>query len=917
MEEAMISVKTLPFLPFFFLLGLHNTFSYTDPNDVQVLLSLKEEWKNTPPTWKTSVDPCGDLWEGVTCNGYRVTELKLPSIGLEGHLSGAIGDLTELTTLDLSFNKKLTGPLSPRLGDLRNLRSLILAACGFSGNIPEHLGNLTQLMSLALNSNKLIGPIPPTLGKLSKLVLLDLMENKLNGPLPVSTSDSHGLDLLHQAQHFHLSKNKLSGSIPPKLFSADMKLIHIVFDQNQFSGSIPQTLGLVNTLEVLRLDRNSLTGMVPSNLTKLRQIMHLNLAHNNLAGQLPNLTQMTSLCVVDLSNNSFDTSAAPDWFSSLPSLTTLIVEFGQLKGSVPETIFSLPQIQQIKLKYNLFDGTLSMGGNINEHLELVDLENNRITELAISGYNKTLMLGGNPACDVVHVLEENSCQISQLSPKPNFPSHVNCETRLCSTGEKNNPQSCECQCPYVGSLQFRGPSIRELSNDTLFLLLKDNLSEKLHLPIGSIVIQKAEFDSDDYLQIQLELYPPFGKFFSYTEILRIASALSHQTFLLPAEFGSFYFIPSQSPVLASDERNISGNRWLIGIAIGCALLVLSLIGLGIYAIKQKKRVSKAISLSRPFSSWSSTEQASGDAPQLKGAIYFSYDELRKMTNNFSNRNEIGVGGYGKVYRGMTGYGQMFAIKRAKQGSKQGAFEFKTEIELLSRVHHKNLVALVGFCCEQGEQMLVYEFMPNGSLQDILGTSYIHLDWKRRLMIALDSARGIAYLHEFANPPAIHRDIKSSNILLDEYLNAKVADFGLSKPVFDDGKAQLSTGVKGTWGYLDPEYYTTQQLTEKSDVYSFGVVMLELITAKPAIEKGICLVGEVIRLTNKSDKAYYGLMNIIDATIRKEIPNVREFGRFLELAIKCVEESTINRPTMSQVVKEIESMLPNICLGGPP
>ena len=216
-----------------------------------------------------------------------------------------------------------------------------------------------------------------------------------------------------------------------------------------------------------------------------------------------------------------------------------------------------------------------MGGNINEHLELVDLENNRITELVKSGYNKTLMceglsqhfptldfmisfifisllswfcrLGGNPACNVVHILEENACQNSQLAPKPNFPSHVNCETRPCSTGEKNNPQSCECQCPYVGSLHFRGPSIRELSNDTLFLLLKDKLSEKLHLPIGSIVIQNAEFDSDDYLQIQLELYPPFGKVFNYSEILRIASALSHQTFLLPAEFGSFYFIPPQYP----------------------------------------------------------------------------------------------------------------------------------------------------------------------------------------------------------------------------------------------------------------------------------------------------------------------------------------------------------------------------------
>ncbi|KAM7261949.1 hypothetical protein ACFE04_021026 [Oxalis oulophora] len=152
-------------------------------------------------------------------------------------------------------------------------------------------------------------------------------------------------------------------------------------------------------------------------------------------------------------------------------------------------------------------------------------------------------------------------------------------------------------------------------------------------------------------------------------------------------------------------------------------------------------------------------------------------------------------------------GQVVAIKRAQQGSVQGGFEFKTEIELLSRVHHKNLVGLIGFCFEQGEQMLVYEFMANGTLRESLS------------------------------------DIKSANILLDEHLTAKVADFGLSKLVSDSSKGHISTQVKGTLGYLDPEYYMTEQLSEKSDVYSFGVVMLELVTAKQPIEKGKYIVRE--------------------------------------------------------------------------
>ncbi|KAI7748743.1 hypothetical protein M8C21_020211, partial [Ambrosia artemisiifolia] len=197
-------------------------------------------------------------------------------------------------------------------------------------------------------------------------------------------------------------------------------------------------------------------------------------------------------------------------------------------------------------------------------------------------------------------------------------------------------------------------------------------------------------------------------------------------------------------------------------------------------------------------SWAPSTKDNGGAPQLKGARWFSYDELKKSTNNFSETNLIGSGGYGNVYKGVIPSGPIVAIKKAEKGSMQGGFEFKTEIELLSRVHHKNLVGLVGFCFEKKEQMLVYEFMSKGTLRESLsGKSEIHLDWKRRLRVALGCARGLAYLHELADPPIIHRDIKSTNILLDENLTAKVADFGLSKLISDSEKGHVSTQVKGT------------------------------------------------------------------------------------------------------------------------
>ncbi|TKY58490.1 leucine-rich repeat receptor protein kinase [Spatholobus suberectus] len=831
-------------------------------------------------------------------------------MGLKGKLSGDIGGLTELRSLDLSFNRGLTGPLSPQLGDLSKLNILILAGCGFSGNIPDALGNLSELSFLALNSNNFTGKIPPSLGKLSKLYWLDLADNQLTGPIPVSTSTTPGLDLLLKAKHFHFNKNQLSGSIPHKLFSSEMILIHILFDGNNLSGTIPSTIVLVQTVEVLRLDRNFLTGEVPSNLNNLTNINELNLAHNNFTGPLPDLTGMDTLNYVDLSNNSFDPSEAPTWFRTLQSLTTLVMEFGSLQGPLPSKLFDIPQIQQVKLRNNALNNTLDMGDNICPQLQLVDLQDNEISSVTLSSeYKNTLILIGNPVCNTA-LSNTNYCQLQQQPKQPYSTSLANCGGKSCPPDQKLSPQSCECAYPYQGMLYFRGPSFRELSTVNTFHSLEMSLWVKLGLTPGSVSLQNPFFNSDDYLQVQLALFPPIGQYFNRSEVQRIGFELSNQTYKPPKEFGPYYFIAFPYPFPDSHKGASLSKGVVVGIAIGCTFLVLSLIGLAIYAILQKKRAERAIGLSRPFASWAPSGKDSGGAPQLKGARWFSYDELKKCTNNFSESNEIGFGGYGKVYKGVLPDGKLVAIKRAQQGSMQGGLEFKTEIELLSRVHHKNLVGLVGFCFEQGEQMLVYEFMPNGTLRESLsGRSDIQLDWKRRLRIALGSARGLAYLHELANPPIIHRDVKSTNILLDENLTAKVADFGLSKLVSDSEKGHVSTQVKGTLGYLDPEYYMTQQLTEKSDVYSFGVVMLELITSRQPIEKGKYIVREMRTLMNKKDEEHYGLRELMDPVVRST-PNLIGFGRFLELAMQCVEESAADRPTMSEVVKALETILQN-------
>ncbi|XP_021829005.1 probable leucine-rich repeat receptor-like protein kinase At5g49770 [Prunus avium] len=830
----MATMRLLLFLAFCSA-GIHVIFSETDPNDAVIFISLKEAWKNLPPSWNDkSNDPCRMKWEGVTCNNSRVTELRLSAMNLEGQIEGDIGILSELRSLDLSFNKGLRGSLSSQLGDLSKLNFLILAGCSFSGNIPDELGNLGELTFLALNTNNFTGKIPPSLGKLSKLFWLDLAGNQLTGTLPISTNVTSGLDKLLKAEHFHFNKNQLSGTIPPEHFSSEMKLIHILFDENQFIGEIPSTIAHVQTLEVL------------------------------------------------------------------------VLEFGALEGTVPEKMFSITSLQQVKLKNNAFNETLNLGDSISPQLQLVDLRNNQIPKITPGyEYKHTLILVGNPVC-ADGTSSKSFCQPPQQDTET-YTTGSKCAHITCPDNQKHSPQSCLCAYPFEVTLYFRATPFRDLSNVTRFNLLEMSLRDQLGLTPGSVSLEKRFFDSNDHLQIQLALFPPTGIYFNRSEIIRIGFDLS--IFEPPEGFRPYYFIPAPYTFPGGNKSSMNTGV-IIGISVSCVVLVLGLVVVGIYAIRQKKRAERAIGLSRPFASWAPSGKDSGGAPQLKGARWFSYDELKKCTNNFSDSNEIGSGGYGKVYRGMFSDGQVVAIKRAQQGSMQGGLEFKTEIELLSRVHHKNVVGLLGFCFEQGEQMLVYEFMPNGTLRESLsGRSGIHLDWKRRLRITLGSARGLAYLHELANPPIIHRDVKSTNILLDEHLTAKVADFGLSKLVADSGKGYVSSQVKGTLGYLDPEYYTTQQLTEKSDVYSFGVVMLELITARQPIEKGKYIVREVRLMMDKNDEEHYGLRELMDRSIRNP-GTLIGFGRFLELALQCVEESAADRPTMSELVKAIETILQN-------
>ncbi|XP_065851866.1 probable receptor-like protein kinase At2g42960 [Euphorbia lathyris] len=353
-----------------------------------------------------------------------------------------------------------------------------------------------------------------------------------------------------------------------------------------------------------------------------------------------------------------------------------------------------------------------------------------------------------------------------------------------------------------------------------------------------------------------------------------------------------------------------------------------LVHLGMSKSSDPDNISQSSSVyhhERGFSSHSGEEGSSGTVSKFAGLVtaspliglpeishlgwghWFTLRDLEFSTNRFAAENILGEGGYGVVYKGRLINGTEVAVKKLLNNLGQAEKEFRVEVEAIGHVRHKNLVRLLGFCIEGVHRMLVYEYVNNGNLEQWLHGAMRHhgiLTWEARMKVLLGTAKALAYLHEAIEPKVIHRDIKSSNILIDDEFNAKVSDFGLAK-LLDSGESHITTRVMGTFGYVAPEYANTGLLNEKSDIYSFGVLLLEAVTgrdpvdyARPADEINLVEWLKVMVGTRKAEE-------VVDPNLEVK-PTTRALKRALLVSLRCVDPDSEKRPKMSHVVRMLEA-----------
>ncbi|CAM6088875.1 unnamed protein product [Calypogeia fissa] len=872
------------------------------------------------------LDLHGNYLTGPIPSGFQslinLEYLNLNSNFLVGGIPEDFANQTAVWYLDVSGNNALGGRIPPGIGSLSNLRWLDMDTCGLVGELPPELGNLTQLQTLYLQVNYLEGPIPASFGALDSLETLDLSYNQLT-TLPGELGNLRSIQLIR------LLMNAISGPIPPELGQLNKTLVNLDLANNHLSGTIPEEIGSLSLLILLHLSDNNLTGTVPAGIAEMTFLEDVFLYDNFLTGELPpNLGRNQPLRKLDTFNNSF-TGFIPGDLCNQGQLERLILSSNWFSGEIPDTLGSCPSLFRLRLDNNELNGTIPLSLGNSTSLNYTDLSYNQLTgsipaELGSCTSLGYLSLTGNQLTGNLPVQLGNLVSLTHFEAAYNNLTG-NIPVELCST-----------------RISFLDLSFNELSGQVPFdistcqdltqLILNDNhlsgiipptfanmpsLGELYlaHNDLGGPIPPELAASHLEKLDVSFNnLTGPVTRmgFFGSLNVSDYqgnpdlcAAVPELQTTLKPCIFQDDWPQVAQS----SNDKG-TGLILIFCILAGILLPLLSFVTLcSCYFFCRSERFRKFRAQQYGVgNSWTMTMFQA--VPDLT---------LEDILRALDEDNVVGSGGSGKVYRGEIPAGKMFRgrtrtedqsfvvkkLNRCNTGEGTVLDDdhgFRAEVETLGNIRHSNIVKLLACCADDDTKLLVYEYMPNGSLADQLhGPKGGMLDWETRLQIALGAAQGLSYLHHDCVPPILHRDVKSTNILLDEDFNARLADFGLAKLLQDNRQLHTMSDVVGSHGYIAPELAYSMKANKKSDVYSYGVVLLELATGRRAVEGDNH--GDLVTWTQWRIREKQGLLNSLDKRLG-HIPDEtqEEMMMVLRIGLFCTNASPAHRPCMRDVVR---------------
>lgn len=797
--------------------------------------------------------------------------------------------MTGLVELSLGDNPFEITPFPKEITSLRGLNLLYLSNCSISGSIPPEIGNLAELTDLELADNNLSGSIPPEISKLDKLRQLELYDNSLTGTLPA------GFGNLISLRRFDASHNKLEGDLSVLRFLT--QLVWLQLFENQFSGEIPAEFGEFKNLVNLSLYTNNLTGELPAKLGSWADFDFIDVSTNSLTGPIPpDMCKKGTMSKLLVLENKLS-GEIPANYANCTTLTRFRVNQNSLTGSVPAGIWGLPNLNIIDIADNQLEGSISPDISKAKKLGTINARNNKLSgslPAEISGASSLggVDLSGNHLTgEIPESIGElkllNSLHLEGNQLSGDIPASIGECLHLSDLSLAQNKLSGQIPTS-LGSL----PTLNSLnlSYNGLSGLIPNTLSS-LKLSLLDLSYNELSGPIPDSLSIE-----------AYNESFVGNAGLCSSDIK--------HFRPCSS-------RSHDNHTFVICLTGGLVVLVV----LSAYYVYLKlgsvgKDQERSLSLKDDYS-W-----------DMKSYHVLSFTE-EEVLDAITPENLIGKGGCGSVYKVNLKDGKELAVKHIwnfdfsdekkrtrattpmldRQGGRsRKAKEFDMEVRTLSSIRHVNVVKLYCSITSEDSSLLVYEYLPNGSLWDRLhGGKKLSLDWQTRHEIALGAARGLEYLHHGYDRPVIHRDVKSSNILLDEFLKPRIADFGLAKIVQANGGIDSTHVVAGTHGYIAPEYGYTYKVSEKSDVYSFGVVLTELVTGKRPIEPEFGDNKDIVSWVSSKLKNKESVLSMIDSTIDE--PLKEEAIKVLKIAILCTAMLPDLRPTMRSVVQMLEDAEP--------